>query len=152
MISSRLFRKGELCALVFLSWRYFCRGAPSRLLLSTSVRVQSIKARLWAVRSLARVACKQRSMARYSKAHGFTWQVGGGVAVGTSTTVSSGGSTSFGTLSALGMPSGGKGTVNMTGNKGSVIRCVYEWNDWTSSGIGECDRNDGRRYDLRLRQ
>jgi hypothetical protein len=76
---------------------------------------------------------------------------GGGVAVGTSTTVSSGGSTSFGTLSALGMPSGGKGTVNMTGDKGSVIRCVYEWNDWTSSGIGECDRNDGRRYDLRLR-
>ena len=59
--------------------------------------------------------------------------------------------TAFGSLSAFGIPTGGKDTVNMKGEKGSLIRCVYEWNDWTVSGIGECERNDGRRYDLRLK-
>jgi hypothetical protein len=77
---------------------------------------------------------------------------GGSVIAGTGTTVTSSGSTAFGSLSAFGIPTGGKGTVNMKGEKGSLIRCVYEWNDWTSSGIGECERNDGRRYDLRLKQ
>jgi hypothetical protein len=77
---------------------------------------------------------------------------GGSVITGTNTTVTSSGSTGFGTLSALGLPTGGKGAVNMTGNNGGLIRCVFEWNDWTATGIGECERNDGRRYDLRLKQ
>lgn len=77
---------------------------------------------------------------------------GGNVTLGSGTVTTSGGSSAFGTVSAFGMSTAGKGIVNMRGSKGRLIRCVYEWNEWSSSGIGECERSDGRRYDLRLKQ
>lgn len=76
---------------------------------------------------------------------------GGSTTMGTGSVVSSSGEVAVGTLSGFAVSAAGRGVVNMKGDKGSLIRCVYDWNEWSSSGIGECERSDGRKYDLRLK-
>jgi tetratricopeptide (TPR) repeat protein len=44
----------------------------------------------------------------------------------------------------------GNGLLNMTGSNGSFIKCVFDYNKSSNSGIGKCQRNDGRIYDLTI--
>jgi hypothetical protein len=76
---------------------------------------------------------------------------GGSAVIGTGTVISSSGQSAAGAVSGMSMSAAGRGVVNLKGDKGSLLRCVYNWNEWSSSGIGECERSDGRRYDLRLK-
>ena len=75
----------------------------------------------------------------------------GNITLGTGTAIASNGAAAFGNFTGIGLSTKGNGVVNMKGDAGSVLRCVYNWSEMSSSGIGECERNDGRRYDLRLK-
>lgn len=49
---------------------------------------------------------------------------------------------------AVGLPSGGNGTMNLKAPDGSTLRCVYDYSEWSSSGVGVCQGNDGEVYDV----
>ena len=59
---------------------------------------------------------------------------------------------SSGSSSALFISAQGNGLINLYSDKGSFIRCVFNFNTLSNTGIGECRRNDGREYDLTLRR
>jgi len=42
--------------------------------------------------------------------------------------------------------------VNIRNDAGQFIRCVFDFSGLTNTGIGECQRNDGRQYDLRIQR
>ena len=44
----------------------------------------------------------------------------------------------------------GNGLLNLTGSNGSFIKCMFDYNKSSYSGIGQCQRNDGRIYDLTI--
>ena len=82
---------------------------------------------------------------------------GGGMSIGfggmSGTAYSGAKSASFyGTSDALSFASSaqGNGLLNMTGSDGSFIKCVFDYNKSSSSGIGKCQRNDNRIYDLTI--
>jgi len=75
----------------------------------------------------------------------------GGGSVGLSTaTVVTGQHTASGTGMALGLPTGGNGTMNLTASDGSSLRCVYQFSEWSSSGVGVCQGSDGETYDVQI--
>jgi hypothetical protein len=45
----------------------------------------------------------------------------------------------------------GKGLANLRGEKGSSLRCVFEFNSSSATGIGECMHGDGRVFDVTMR-
>ena len=82
---------------------------------------------------------------------------GGGVSVGFSNvsgTAFSGARSGsfFGSGSSFGISDSaqGNGLLNMQGVDGSFIKCVFDYNKSSNSGIGKCQRNDGRIYDLTI--
>ena len=95
-----------------------------------------------------------------------TWiysEVGGGYslgvanATGTATAVSAGRSmvatgASFGTLAALSASAQGRGLITMRTTGGEFMRCVFDFNTMSDTGLGECIRNDGRHYDLAIKR
>lgn len=76
---------------------------------------------------------------------------GGGYSLGTGV-ATSGATTAMVTSSAIGVSASGNGMMHMKAASGSFIRCVFSFNEFTDSGIGECLRNDGRQYDVRIRR
>lgn len=42
----------------------------------------------------------------------------------------------------------GNGLLGMTGSDGSFIKCAFDYSTSSKSGIGKCQRNDNRIYDL----
>jgi len=85
--------------------------------------------------------------------------VGGGYSLGnfSSTTTAFSGNfhaTAFssGSSSALLVSAQGNGLINMRSDNGSFIRCVFNFNTMSNTGIGQCRRNDGREYDLTARR
>jgi len=44
----------------------------------------------------------------------------------------------------------GSGTIVMSAPDGSHLQCVFNYSDWSSSGIGVCEDDMGRRYDLQI--
>ena len=85
--------------------------------------------------------------------------VGGGYSLGnfSSTTTAMGRNihaTAFntGTSSALLVSAQGNGLINLHSDNGSFIRCVFNFNTMSNTGIGQCRRNDGREYDFTARR
>jgi hypothetical protein len=76
---------------------------------------------------------------------------GGGYSLGTASAYS-GGTSAFGTGTALGVSAQGNGLINMRSASGQFMRCVFNFNTLSNRGIGECLRNDGRPYDLRIKR
>lgn len=74
---------------------------------------------------------------------------GGAYTIGSGITFARG-AAAVGTGSALAVSAQGNGLVNMRDPTGRFIRCVFNFNGFSNSGIGECQRNDGREYDLRI--
>ncbi len=56
----------------------------------------------------------------------------------------------FGTENSFGVNTAaqGNGLLGMTGSDGSFIKCIFDYNTSSKSGIGKCQRNDNRLYDL----
>jgi hypothetical protein len=50
----------------------------------------------------------------------------------------------------LGMPTSGHGSIIMSGPGEIYFRCVYEYSQWSSSGVGECQDETGESYDLQI--
>lgn len=75
----------------------------------------------------------------------------------------SGGSLAFGTATAflgarsatvsgtaVDLPTGGNGTILASSTDGLSLRCVFNYSEWNSSGIGECRDGAGQTYDLQI--
>lgn len=48
------------------------------------------------------------------------------------------------------MPTNGNGQASLTAADGSHIRCVFSYNEWYETGMGECQGNDGEMYDVQI--
>ena len=75
---------------------------------------------------------------------------GGSVGITSATVVSGAAHTTTGTGMAVGLPSGGNGTMNLTAPDGSSVRCVYQYSEWSMSGVGVCQDSDGEMYDAQI--
>lgn len=79
---------------------------------------------------------------------------GGGYSLGTSTgsSVASDGSIATATVTSgtMTVSAHGKGLLTLRGDRGGYVRCVFNFNAWSDTGIGECARNDGRLFDLTI--
>jgi hypothetical protein len=64
----------------------------------------------------------------------------------------SGTSYNYGTVSTATRSAQGDGLINIKGLSGAFIRCVFTFNTRSSSGLGQCIRNDGREYDLTIQR
>ena len=58
----------------------------------------------------------------------------------------------MGSAASLAMPIEGKGLINMRASNGLLLRCVFSFNEFSNTGIGQCIRSDGRDYDLMLKK
>jgi hypothetical protein len=76
---------------------------------------------------------------------------GGGYTLGTATGTT-GTTSAVATGTAFAVSAQGNGLMNMRSASGAFIRCVFNFNTLSNRGIGECLRNDGRQYDLRIKR
>jgi hypothetical protein len=74
---------------------------------------------------------------------------GGSVSLATMT-ATNGVRSATATGSAIGMPMQGNGSIILAAQDGSTLRCVFNYSEWSSSGIGECQDNLGETYDLQI--
>jgi hypothetical protein len=52
--------------------------------------------------------------------------------------------------SASAMSISADGLINLRSNSGEFIRCIFSFNTGSSTGLGQCRRNDGKEYDLTI--
>ncbi|MEO8998340.1 MAG: hypothetical protein ABI227_05910 [Rhodanobacter sp.] len=76
---------------------------------------------------------------------------GGGYSLTTAGAIS-GGQAAYGQAVGVGISAHGNGLLNMRADSGHFLRCVFTFNAMSNHGIGECQRNDGRPYDLRVKR
>jgi hypothetical protein len=50
----------------------------------------------------------------------------------------------------IGLPTGGNGSVLASAPDGSALRCVFQYSEWGSTGVGVCEDNRGEMYDLQI--
>lgn len=76
-------------------------------------------------------------------------------------TLSSGNATAYGpagvaTATGLStnvtMSAQGDGMIHMRSTSGESVRCVFKFNGMSSTGMGQCQRNDGRAFDLTIKR
>jgi len=60
--------------------------------------------------------------------------------------------TSTGSSSAFVMSAHGNGILHLRSQTDGFMRCVFTFNGFSSTGIGQCLRNDGREYDLTIKK
>lgn len=83
---------------------------------------------------------------------GTTTAMGSFSQAGTFPATFSGAATSFSTANLASVSAKGSGMMNMRSDSGDFIRCLFAFNVMTNTGIGECQRNDGRTFDMRLKR
>lgn len=44
----------------------------------------------------------------------------------------------------------GRGTVLMSAPSGATLRCEFDYNSWTSTGLGVCEHSGGEVFDLQI--
>ncbi|HFD31732.1 MAG TPA: hypothetical protein ENJ28_03320 [Gammaproteobacteria bacterium] len=82
-------------------------------------------------------------------------QMGGGYTIGSVSTTSVGSegyASGYGTVSGITASSSGNGLITMHGDKGGYVRCVFNFNSFSNTGIGECQRNDGKLFDVTIKR
>ena len=80
----------------------------------------------------------------------WVYMSGGGSVGLTTATAVSGAHTASSTGMALGLPSGGNGTMNLAASDGSTLRCIFQYSTWSRSGVGVCEGSDGEIYDIQI--
>jgi hypothetical protein len=81
--------------------------------------------------------------------------MGGNYTIGTVNTSSYGSSgytTGTGTFTGVSPAMSGNGLITMKSDRGSFMRCVFSYSSWSSTGIGQCERNDGKSFDLIIKR
>ena len=76
---------------------------------------------------------------------------GTSVSGGSTTTIQAIGS-GTGSMSTFAMSAHGNGLINLRGENGMFMRCVFMFNTLSNTGLGQCLRNDGREYDLTIKR
>lgn len=56
--------------------------------------------------------------------------------------------TSVATGTMFGAPMSGGGMAHLSEPGGSSLRCQFTYSDWSGTGVGQCQRNDGKLYDM----
>lgn len=74
---------------------------------------------------------------------------GGGVSMAT-TSAFNGAHMVPATGTAVMLPSGGNGSVFLTAEDGSSLRCVFDYSQMSITGVGVCVDNQGRKYGLQI--
>jgi len=81
---------------------------------------------------------------------------GGGYTLGTSSATAYGSQGGFasahGTSTAVHTSASGSGLITMRSSGGSFMRCVFDFNTNSDTGVGQCQRNDGRLYDVMIKR
>jgi hypothetical protein len=75
--------------------------------------------------------------------------MGGSITMG-SATAFSGGQTATAYGSAIGMPTGGNGSILASTADGASLHCLFDYSEWTRAGSGACQDNHGEIYDLQI--
>lgn len=74
---------------------------------------------------------------------------GGSISFINATAISRGQSASaFGT--GLGIPTQGNGSVIASAPDGNTLRCIFDYNQWSKTGMGQCQDRHGELYDLQI--
>lgn len=71
---------------------------------------------------------------------------------GLSTATTHGFGSTNGSMSTFAVSAHGNGLINLRGENGMYMRCVFSFNTMSNTGIGQCLRNDGREYDLTIKR
>lgn len=50
----------------------------------------------------------------------------------------------------IGLPTGGDGSILASASDGATIRCVFQYSEWGSTGLGFCQDSSGEIYDLQI--
>jgi hypothetical protein len=74
---------------------------------------------------------------------------GGAAGIATATGYS-GAHTATATGTAVGLPTGGNGTVLAAAADGTTLRCTFYFSEWNLKGTGVCQDNKGETYDLQI--
>jgi len=74
---------------------------------------------------------------------------GGSVSLDTATVTSSG-QTATATGAGVSAPMQGNGSIIASAPDGSSLRCVFNYSEWNSSGLGVCRDSKGEIYDLQI--
>ena len=80
---------------------------------------------------------------------------GGGYTLGTASATAygpGGVATGYGAATSVTQSASGNGLITMWGSNDLYIRCVFNFNSMSDTGIGECARNDGKYFDLTIKR
>src|SRR3954466_10941325 len=72
-------------------------------------------------------------------------QTGGSLGLA-SATAFSGTQSAAATGTFVGLPTGGNGNVIASAADGSALRCVFDYSEWSATGVGVCQDNKGETY------
>jgi hypothetical protein len=67
-----------------------------------------------------------------------------------SATAFSGAHTATATGLGVGLPTSGQGSIIMSAPGGGSFRCVFDYGQWSNSGMGECQDETSEMYDLQI--
>lgn len=76
--------------------------------------------------------------------------MGGGYTLGTGSALSSSGASAFGMSSGVTVSSSGNGLITMKSRDSDYLRCVFTFSG--NTGFGDCERNDGKRFDVIIKR
>lgn len=74
---------------------------------------------------------------------------GGGIGL-TTATAYNGWHSATATGTTVMPPMGGNGSLLLSAGAGDTLRCMFNYSSWHSTGIGECQDDAGRSYDLQI--
>jgi len=74
---------------------------------------------------------------------------GGSVSLATAT-VTSGTHSASAIGTGIGLPTSGNGSIIMSAPGGGSFHCVFDYSQWSNSGIGVCQDESGEIYDLQI--
>ena len=80
----------------------------------------------------------------------WVYMAGGGSVSLASATAFSGAHSASATGVGFAAPMSGNGSIILSAQDGDTLRCVFDYSQWSKTGIGECEDNHGGTYDLQI--
>jgi hypothetical protein len=80
----------------------------------------------------------------------WVYMSGGGSVSIVSATAFSGSRTASVSGWGIGVPTGGNGSMSLSSSDGSHLSCAFDYSEWSSSGVGVCQDEQGGMYDLQI--
>jgi hypothetical protein len=75
---------------------------------------------------------------------------GGGSLTFATAFATSGAKSATATGTGIGIPTQGNGSILASAADGSSIRCIFDYSEWSSNGMGVCQDDKGEVYDLQI--